>query len=380
MSIGGRAGQWWTGALRAGYTGVLRPGLFRYAGGDPETVHHAMIDGLGLLPRPIVAAARALLGPGDDPVEVSGITFPNPVGLAAGLDKDAKAARAWLGLGFGFAELGTVTPRPQPGNPSPRMFRLVEDRAVINRMGFNNEGSAALAHRLTMLGVERGNGALGIPIGVSIGRNKLTANESAVDDYTRALRNVAPVADYVAINVSSPNTPGLRDLQTRAALEDLFAELDETRRDVHHEFPVPIWVKVAPELSWSELDDVVAAAEATGIDAIIATNTTLARTRADGSPLRSASASQTGGLSGAPLTVKAREVVGYLARHTTLPIIGSGGVMTPADALALREAGASLVQVYTGFIYSGPALVRGIAAALAASPMPPRPQPDPQES
>ncbi|MBO1030139.1 quinone-dependent dihydroorotate dehydrogenase [Tessaracoccus sp. SD287] len=370
MSAGGRTGQWWTRGLHAGYTGAVRPWLFRYAGGDPERIHHAMVEGLGMLPGPAIRAARAVLGPSDDPVEVSGLRFPNPVGLAAGLDKDAHAARAWAALGFGFAELGTVTPRPQPGNPSPRMFRLVDDRAVINRMGFNNEGSAALANRLTMLGVERGNGALGIPIGVSIGRNKLTANEFAVDDYTRALRNVAPVADYVAINVSSPNTPGLRDLQTRSALQDLFAELDETRRDIHHENPVPIWVKVAPELSWAELDDVVAAAEATGIDAIIATNTTTGRTRADGSPLRSAAASEVGGLSGAPLTLRAREVVGYLARTTRLPIIGSGGVMTPADAVALREAGASLVQVYTGFIYSGPALVRGIAAALAALPLP----------
>lgn len=360
-----RAGidDWWTSALQAGYTGAVRPALFRYAGGDPEAVHDRMIGALGALPRPAVAALGRLLQPPADPVQVTGITFPHPVGLAAGLDKDARAARAWAGLGFGFAELGTVTPRPQPGNPSPRMFRLVEDRAVINRMGFNNEGSASLAYRLSMLGVERGNGALGIPLGVSIGRNKATRNEDAIDDYTRALRNVAPVADYVAINVSSPNTPGLRDLQSRSALEDLFGELDETRRDVHHADPVPIWVKVAPELSWAELDDVVAAAEDKGIGAIIATNTTLGRTRADGSDLVSRHRDETGGLSGAPLTLRAREVVAYLSRHTKLPIIGSGGVMTPSDAVALRDAGASLVQVYTGFIYSGPALVRGIARA-----------------
>lgn len=370
MSIGGHLGRSWTKALHAGYTGLLRPAMFRYGGGDPEAIHDRMVPALGLLPGPVATGMRAVLAPSDDPVSVSGITFPSPVGLAAGLDKNARAPLAWAALGFGFAELGTVTPRPQPGNPSPRVFRLVEDRALINRMGFNNDGSAQLASRLTLLGVERGNRALGIPIGISIGRNKLTANANAIDDYSRALRNVAQVADYVAINVSSPNTPGLRDLQSRAALVELFGELDEVRRDIHHDDPVPIWVKVAPELGRADLDDVVAAAEECGIDAIIATNTTLARTRADGSPLRSAHAGQTGGLSGAPLTLKAREVVRYLAGHTRLPIIGSGGVMSPADALALREAGASLVQVYTGFIYSGPALVRAIAETLAGVPIP----------
>ncbi|MGA4668468.1 quinone-dependent dihydroorotate dehydrogenase [Propionibacteriaceae bacterium Y1923] len=366
--------RWWTSALHAGYTGLARPVMFRYGGGDPEAIHDQLVPALGSLPAPAARALRTVLAPPRDPVRISGLTFPNPVGLAAGLDKDARAPLAWSALGFGFAEFGTVTPRPQKGNPSPRLFRLVDDRALINRMGFNNEGSAALANRLTMLGVERGNGVLGIPVGVSIGRNKLTANENAIDDYSRALRNVAPVADYVAINVSSPNTPGLRDLQSRRALEELFSELDEVRRDIHHQDPVPIWVKVAPELSWAELDDVVAAAEACGIDAIIATNTTLARTRADGGPLRSAKAAETGGLSGAPVTLKARQVVDYLARNTRLPIIGSGGVMSPADALALREAGASLVQLYTGFIYSGPALVRGVAAALAGAPLPTRSQ------
>ena len=367
MTRTGRWGELWTSALQAGYTGALRPALFRHAGGNPEVVHEQMIKVLGQLPSPVVAAMRAMLAPSDDPVQVSGITFPNPVGLAAGLDKDAKAARAWAGLGFGFAELGTVTPRPQPGNPSPRMFRLVEDHALINRMGFNNQGAASLALQLTLLGVASGNKKLGIPVGISIGRNRTTSNEDAVDDYCSALRTVAPVADYVAINVSSPNTPGLRALQSRESLEELFGVLDEARRDEHAVNPVPIWVKVAPELTWAELDDVIAAAEAANIGAIIATNTTLSRTRADGSPLSSANASETGGLSGAPLTVRALEVVRYLARHTDLPIIGSGGVMTPDDAVALRDAGASLVQVYTGFIYSGPALVRGIARAWATS-------------
>lgn len=349
-----------TDVLHAGYTGAVRPLLFRAGGGDPEVIHERMVAGLGRAPARALRPLAAMMAPPEHPVEVSGLRFPHPVGLAAGLDKDARAPWAWAALGFGFVEFGTVTPRPQPGNPSPRMFRLVDDRAVINRMGFNNDGAPALAARLRAAGVVRGNRTLGVPVGVSIGRNKTTPNDQATDDYRRALRAVAPVADYAAINVSSPNTPGLRALQSRQALTDLFWALDEERRALDPISPLPIWVKVAPDLSNDELDDVVDAAQTTGVGAIIATNTTLARTRADGSPLRSPQADQSGGLSGAPLTLRAREVVAHLARTTTLPIVGSGGVMSPHDALALREAGASLVQVYTGFIYAGPALVRGI--------------------
>ncbi|MGA4507414.1 quinone-dependent dihydroorotate dehydrogenase [Propionibacteriaceae bacterium G1746] len=363
-------GRWLTSAVHAGYTGALRPVLFRVGDGDPEVIHERMIETLSWVPEPMLSGLRGLLAPADDPVEVSGLRFRNPVGLAAGLDKNGRAPLAWPALGFGFVELGTVTPRPQPGNPIPRMFRLVEDRAIINRMGFNNDGAPDLANRLTRLGVTRGNNRLGVPLGISIGRNKLTSNEHATDDYLAALRAVAGVADYVAINVSSPNTPGLRALQTRAALEELFGELDEARRDIDHHDPVPIWVKVAPELTWAELDDVVAAAENSGVNAIIATNTTLDRVRADGSALQSRHAAEAGGLSGEPLTRKAREVVSYLARHTDLPIIGSGGVTSPDAALALRDAGARLVQVYTGFIYSGPALVRAIAEDWASTDKP----------
>ena len=349
--------QIWTRVLQAGYTGAVRPCLFR---SDPEAIHERMVHGLGRVPAPLLVPLAMTLPPRPRPVSVSGLEFPHPIGLAAGLDKDGRAARAWAAMGFGFMELGTVTPRPQPGNPSPRIFRLPEDRGLINRMGFNNGGSAGLASNLRAIGVERGGDVLGVPVGVSIGKNKTTPNEDAISDYVAALRDVHDVADYVAINVSSPNTPGLRDLQTRAALTALFGALDAERRILDPRAPMPIWVKVAPDLSWSELDDVVAAAEGSGIDAIIATNTTLARTRADGSPLHSPHHVETGGLSGAPLTLRAREVVGYLADHTRLPIIGSGGVMTPQDAWALRDAGARLVQVYSGFIYSGPALIRAI--------------------
>ena len=358
--------QAWTRALHAGYTGAVRPALFHSFGGDPEAIHERMVGGLGQVPAPVLAALRGVMVPSGTPVEVSGLSFPHPVGLAAGLDKDGRAALAWAALGFGFMELGTVTPRPQPGNPKPRMFRLPEDRGLINRMGFNNGGARELTARLVAAGVRRGNNALGVPVGVSIGKNKDTPNEQATEDYLHALRQVSDVADYVAINVSSPNTPGLRDLQTRTALTDLFSALDDERRALDPASPLPIWVKVAPDLTWDQLDGVVAAAEETGIDAIIATNTTLARTRADGGPLTSVHHGEAGGLSGAPLSRRSREVVAHLSRTTRLPIIGSGGVMTPADALALRDAGARLVQVYTGFIYSGPALVRAIVEAWDA--------------
>lgn len=351
----------WTRALHAGYTGAVRPLLFKAGGGDPEFIHEQMVAAMGRVPAPIWAALEPLLRPAPTPLCVGGVDVANPIGLAAGLDKNGLAPLAWQAMGFGFVELGTVTPRPQPGNPSPRLFRLVEDRALINRMGFNNEGAAAMAARLD--GVTRR-----VPIGVSLGKNKDTPNEQAVDDYLLALQRLrtsegGSVGDYVVVNVSSPNTPGLRALQSRDALGELFTELIAARPGT-----LPIWVKVAPELTWAELDDVVAAAQATGIEAIIATNTTLARTRADGSPLASSHADQTGGLSGAPLTLRAAEVVDYLVRHGTLPVVASGGVMNPADIARLRDLGASLVQLYSGFIYSGPALVRAGAQLWQETP------------
>ncbi len=376
--------------LDAGYSRLVRPALFGSFDGDPEAVHEWMIKtlaGIGST-RPARAAARLLAGSRGRATTVAGIRFPSRVGLAAGLDKDATAVLAWAGLGFGFAELGTVTGRAQPGNDRPRMFRLRDSKALINRMGFNNPGAAAVAATLAARNVYRGNGVAGIPIGISIGKTKVVELEDAVEDYLTSLRLLAPHADYVAVNVSSPNTPGLRSLQDAGALGDLLSALvGETRRLVStepeggasslrqaqgrpssanvlfpesDEGPLPIFVKVAPDLTDGQLDEVLAACEAGGAAGLIATNTTLAR---DGlAAADAARAAEAGGLSGAPLTVRARQVVARLAASTSLPVIGSGGVMTPADATAMFDSGAKLVQLYTGFIYGGP----GLAAAINA--------------
>jgi dihydroorotate dehydrogenase len=359
--------------LDAGYSRLVRPALFASFGGDPEAVHEWMIHtlaGVGST-APARALARLVAGSSGRATTVAGIRFPSRVGLAAGLDKDATAVLAWAGLGFGFAELGTVTGRAQPGNDRPRMFRLRESRALINRMGFNNPGAAAVAATLAARNVYRGNGAAGIPIGISIGKTKLVELEDAVEDYLTSLRLLAPHADYVAVNVSSPNTPGLRSLQDAGALGDLLAALVAESATVPEEPrgtsgvtkghpPLPIFVKVAPDLTEGQLDEVLATCESGGVDGLIATNTTLAR---DGLAASDAArAAEAGGLSGAPLTVRAREVVAHLAGHTRLPVIGSGGIMTPADAMAMFDAGAELVQLYTGFIYGGPALAAAINA------------------
>ncbi|HEY3336918.1 MAG TPA: quinone-dependent dihydroorotate dehydrogenase [Propionicimonas sp.] len=375
--------------LHAGYSRLVRPALFSSFGGDPEAVHEWMIHtlaGVGST-APARAAARLFAGSRGRATTVAGVRFPSRVGLAAGLDKDATAVLAWAGLGFGFAELGTVTGRAQPGNDRPRMFRLRESEALINRMGFNNPGAAAVAATLAARNVYRGNGAAGIPIGISIGKTKVVALEDAVEDYLTSLRLLAPHADYIAVNVSSPNTPGLRSLQDAGALAELLAALvaeaaalatpSPPRASLDAEDlplgagpgregwssptePVPVFVKVAPDLTDGQLDEVVATCEGGGAAGLIATNTTLAR---DGlAAADAARAAQAGGLSGAPLTLRARAVVAHLAARSSLPVIGSGGIMTPADATAMFDAGAELVQLYTGFIYGGP----GLAAAINA--------------
>ncbi|MGB7964029.1 MAG: quinone-dependent dihydroorotate dehydrogenase [Propionicimonas sp.] len=349
--------------LKGGFEGLLRPLLFASYGGDPESIHELTI---GLLARvgglpSARGALRLLAGSSGQPVSVAGVRFPNRVGLAAGMDKDGIAARAWQGLGFGFVEVGTVTAAAQPGNDRPRVFRLRDSHALINRMGFNNNGAAALAATLAKAGIYRGNGAAGIPVGISIGKTKLVPLDEAVDDYLSSLATVAPHADYVAINVSSPNTPNLRSLQDGGALAELTGTLVRRAGELAAgRDPVPILVKLAPDLGWAQVDEVVAACEAAGISGLIATNTTLARDHL--APTDLPRASEAGGLSGAPLTARAREFVRYLSGHTDLPVIGVGGVMTTADAMALFDAGASLVQLYTGFIYHGPALVAQINA------------------
>jgi len=346
-----------TALLLQGYQRLLRPLLYRV---DAETIHKATIEVLGHLPGPALAAVRGIVGAARQPVTVAGVRFPGRVGLAAGQDKDGLAAGAWASLGFGFAELGTVTAQAQPGNPAPRLFRAPELDAFVNRMGFNNAGASALAARLEALGVERGNGRLGLPIGVSIGKTKVVPLDGAITDYLASLGAVAPFADYIAVNVSSPNTPGLRSLQAADELARLIDALTRRAAELAAN-PVPVFVKVAPDLADDDLLNIVDVCENTGAAGLIAVNTTVSRPPAAGlTEATVAVLRETGGLSGAPLTARALEVVGGLNSTTNLPLIASGGVMTPADAQALFDAGASLVQVLSGFIYAGPALTRGI--------------------
>ncbi|MFT4165347.1 MAG: quinone-dependent dihydroorotate dehydrogenase [Microlunatus sp.] len=351
------------------YSRLVRPVLFRAYGGDAERVHEQTLRALATMGRvaPLRAGLRAGLGRHRHSVTVADIDFPSPVGVAAGLDKNGLAARAWSALGFGFAELGTVTARSQPGNDRPRLFRLPASRAIVNRMGFNNDGAAALAQRLDALGVRRGNARVGIPLGVSIGKTKTTPLESASADYLASLRLLAPYADYVAVNVSSPNTPGLRALQDADSLAELLGALTAEARVLAgpRARAVPVFVKLAPDLTNEALEEAVEVVEGSGAAGLIATNTTLSR--AGIAPADAARAAEAGGLSGAPLTMRAREVVGFLAERTELPIIGVGGVMTPDDGLALLDAGARLIQVYTGFIYGGPGLITSLNAELSDS-------------
>ena len=345
--------------LNAGYRRVLRPAMFASYGGDPERVHEAMIHTLATVgsSRAVRGLIRMLATGAGRPTRVAGIDFPNRVGLAAGMDKDATAVRAWASLGFGFAELGTITAGAQPGNDRPRVFRLRASSALINRMGFNNPGADAVAATLAARGVFRGNGAAGIPIGISIGKTKVVELEQAIEDYLHSLRALAPHADYLAVNVSSPNTPGLRSLQDSGALSDLVGALVAEADPVG----LPVFVKVAPDLSRGQLDEVLEVCQRQGAAGLIATNTTLAR---DGlaQPDRPL-AELAGGLSGGPLTARAREVVGYLSAASALPVIGVGGIMTADDAAAMFDAGAALIQLYTGFIYGGPGLMVAINAA-----------------
>ncbi|MDR1387534.1 MAG: quinone-dependent dihydroorotate dehydrogenase [Propionibacteriaceae bacterium] len=352
--------SWRAGALTLGYQRLLRPILFRSWGGDPERAHEAtikLLGGLGAEPwRQLVAA---VLPAAAGPIRLAGIDFPGRVGLAAGLDKDGQAARVWAALGFGFAELGTVTARAQPGNDRPRLFRAPHSAALINRMGFNNSGAAELARRLTGWGQVRGQSQLGLPLGISIGKTKAVGLDQAQADYLACLVAVAPVADYVAVNVSSPNTPGLRRLQSAQALAQLLTSLVQAAPA-----DLPIFVKLTCDLAEADLDQAVEAATAAGVAGFIATNTSLERHGLKGPDCRLAR--QAGGLSGAPLAAAARRMVARLSGLTDRPIIGSGGVMGPSDAQALFDVGASLVQIYTGLIYSGPGLVAAINDLVAS--------------
>ncbi|RMH95922.1 MAG: quinone-dependent dihydroorotate dehydrogenase, partial [Calditrichaeota bacterium] len=288
--------------------------------------------------------------------EVFGLSFPNPVGLAAGFDKNARVYRQMGRLGFGFVEIGTVTPRPQPGNPRPRLFRLPEDEALINRMGFNNEGVEAVAARLRRR-------PKGLIIGGNIGKNKTTPNDRAVEDYEICFRKLYDQVDYFVVNVSSPNTPGLRALQEKGALRELLQHLQALNRRMSS--PRPLLLKIAPDLTPGQLDDIIEVVQETGLAGVIATNTTVERRGLRTSP-RKLQAIGEGGLSGRPLRERATEVIRYLHRASggAFPIIGVGGIHSPEDALEKMEAGASLIQLYTGLIYRGPGLVGEIKRRL----------------
>ena len=335
---------------------ILRSLMFRL---PAETSHDLALDMIGAAGR--LGLARRLLRPvAPQPVEVMGLKFANPVGLAAGLDKNAVAVDGLGAMGFGFIEVGTVTPRPQPGNPKPRMFRLPQAQAIINRMGFNNQGVDALLERLQ--GVDY-DGVLGI----NIGKNAVTPVENAVDDYLTCLRKVYAYADYVTLNLSSPNTPGLRTLQYGDALKALLEPIKQAQLQLQQEHGryVPLALKIAPDMNDEELRLVAHTLLEQGMDAVIATNTTLSRDAVQGLE----HADEAGGLSGAPLTERSTEVVRTLAEELAgrLPIIGVGGIFSGADAAAKIAAGASLVQLYSGFIYRGPELVRECVDAIAAA-------------
>ena len=338
---------------------ILRPLLFLL---PPEQAHRLTFALLDLAAR-VPGLMKTIVGSGiggSSTVDVMGLRFPSPVGLAAGMDKDARHVNALADLGFGFIEVGTLTPRPQPGNDRPRLFRLKRDRALINRMGFNNGGADAAVERLRRR-------RPGILIGGNIGKNKDTPNERAGEDYMACFMELRPVVDYFVVNVSSPNTPGLRALQEKEPLMRLLGDLQHANADPNASHPQrPILLKIAPDLAPEELDDVCAVVKESGIAGVIATNTTISRSDllASGPDL---SAIGAGGLSGAPLRERSTEVVRYLRKRLPRPlvIIGVGGIDSAEAAMEKIDAGADLVQVYTGLVYEGPSLVGRINKAYA---------------
>jgi len=335
---------------------LLRPWLFCL---DPEQAHNLTLNNLdraqrwGLL-------ERLMSKPVADPRTICGITFANPVGLAAGLDKDGKHIDALAALGFGFLEIGTVTPRPQPGNPKPRMFRLSEAQALINRMGFNNDGVDACVTRVRRSRFWQQGGVLGM----NIGKNASTPIEDAARDYILAMEAVYEIASYITVNISSPNTQNLRALQGEAMLRSLLSSLDEARKRLSDRYSVrkPLFLKIAPDLEAADINLIADLSMEFGIDAIIATNTTIARDAVQGMK----HSEEAGGLSGAPVRTASTQVIKILKARlgNTLPIIGVGGILSGADAKEKIMAGASLVQIYSGLIYKGPDLVSECAKAL----------------
>ncbi len=356
---------------------LLRPHLFRF---EPERAHALTLHALRMTGQfaPLRWLVTQQFNAPSKPVHVFGLDFKNPVGLAAGYDKDGVAIKGLSTLGFGHVEIGTVTPKPQPGNPPPRVFRLPEDEAVINHMGFPSKGSEfvqmQLNPNLRLNWIERVVGFSprkknvvkrnwNTVLGVNLGKNKDTPNEEAVFDYLALLQNFAGLADYLTVNVSSPNTVGLRNLQGREALEKLLIQLHQQRliEQAQYKKRIPILVKLAPDLSEAELDEAIEAILSAKMDGIIVTNTTLGR-----EGLGSSSKGESGGLSGKPLTVKSEAVLHQTIKRINgeIPVVSAGGIMSPEDAKRRLDMGAALVQVYTGLIYRGPGLVRDIVKAL----------------
>jgi dihydroorotate dehydrogenase len=344
------------------YKHLVKPALFRL---DAEHAHELGVDALATLGhvRPLCALMERInqLPPAlHKPVECFGLTFPNAVGLAAGFDKNGRAWPAAAALGFGHVEIGTVTLHAQPGNPRPRAFRYPQAEGVINRMGFNNGGAAALAKRLEK---RTGAGQRKIPLGINLGKSKVTTLDKATEDYLGSFRLLADYADYVVVNVSSPNTPGLRELQDASWLQPLLAALvaENNARVSAGKVRRPLLLKIAPDLNFAQIDAALAVIADLNLDGIIATNTTLAR------PGGLASVNEAGGLSGRPVQRRSTEIIHYISRATNgrLPIIGVGGIMDEAAAGEKLDAGATLVQLYTGLIYRGPFFAREVAFALA---------------
>ena len=339
------------------YRLLIRPLLFLF---DPEKIHHFTFKAIVILQRiPGVAQLFRWMYSREDQRlsrQVFGIHFPNPVGLAAGFDKDALATDEFANFGFGFIEIGTVTPKPQAGNDQPRLFRLPKDKAIINRMGFNNQGAAAAAQRLS-------NRKSKIIIGGNIGKNKVTPNELAFEDYKECYRILDPVVDYFVVNVSSPNTPGLRELQEKEPLRQLLSGVKSL--SANSPKPKPVLLKIAPDLTEQQLEDIVDILQSTKTDGVIATNTTVDRSKLT-TETTTIQAIGAGGLSGAPLKDRSTEVIRWLRQKLgpDYPIIGVGGILTATDAREKFKAGATLIQLYTGFIYEGPGLVKKILKSV----------------
>ncbi|BDS05633.1 dihydroorotate dehydrogenase (quinone) [Oceaniferula spumae] len=340
----------------------MSPSQYRFARNllfrlDAEKAHHVSLDSLRWLEKLHLLGTLSGKAPQARPVECMGITFPNCVGLAAGLDKEGNCIDALGRLGFGSVEIGTITPKPQEGNPQPRLFRIVNKEAIINRMGFNNPGIDTGVANVAASHSFRKQGGV---VGFNIGKNKVTPNENAVDDYLACLRGAWDVADYITVNLSSPNTPGLRDLQAADETAKLLGTLkqEQEKLALSSGRRVPIALKVAPDLEPQHIADLAKVFLDGGLDGLIATNTTISRAEVAGCDYES----QAGGLSGAPLTPRATDVIADFYSHLgdKVPIIGVGGIMTAEDAQAKLKAGAKLVQLYTGFIYHGPPLVRAI--------------------